>query len=285
MHLKKRAPLSKHWVFTLNNPCLDDLVVEPPKDDSPFEYLIMGKEVGENGTPHLQGYCVFKNRKCLSGAKKVWPRAHLEIKRGTCAEAINYCKKDDDWDEWGEAPEDISKRNKRKREEAFALAKEGKIEDIPADMRVRYYHAFKRIQQDYPIKPKDLKAKHNYWVLAPSQYGKSTYARNRWPDYFDKAPNKWFIGYEGQQTVLLDDFGPRQCMYLGWYMKRWADLFSFPIETKGGGHQVRPKRIVVTSQYTIKNCFPDELECEAIENRFTVINLLHWKHRIKINNV
>lgn len=139
----------------------------------------------------------------------------------------------------------------------------------------------KRIKQDHPVKPVDLKVKSNFWVLAPTQYGKSTYARRRWSDYFDKAPNKWWIGYEGQATVLLDDFGPKECLHLGWYMKRWADLFSFPMETKGGGGQVRPKHIVVTSQYTMEQCFQyDEKVLEAMKERFSVINLEHWETRI-----
>ncbi len=62
---KSRGKRSKHWVLTLNNPTSEDGV--EPND---FEYLILGKEVGEEGTPHLQGYCVFKNRQYLSGAKK-----------------------------------------------------------------------------------------------------------------------------------------------------------------------------------------------------------------------
>ncbi len=151
-------------------------------DPADFEYLILGKEVGDEGTHHLQGYCVFKNRKQLSGAKKHWPRAHLEIKRGTIAEAINYCKKDDDWQEWGNVPITKEEGTKKRWEDAYDSAKRGKFEEIPKDMLIRCYHNFKRIRQDNPEKPEDLEKKKNYWVLAPSQFGKSTYARKRWPN-------------------------------------------------------------------------------------------------------
>ncbi len=269
---------SKYWCFTINNATPEDRV-QPDY----FQYLIMGEEGKGTDTPHIQGYCVFKNRQYLSGAKKVWPRAHLEIRRGTRDEASNYCKKEGDWSEWGEHPiEIVSLINVNRWKEAFDLAMAGNLQEIEKGMLIRYYHAFKRLHQDNPIKPEDLPARHNYWIVAPSGYGKSTYARKRFPDYYDKAPNKWWTGYRGQDNVLLDDFGPREFQYLTYYTKRWTDTFSFPMETKGGGRQIRPKRIIVTSQYTIEECFEDDRVREAINNRFDVVNLTHWKDRINL---
>lgn len=280
--MKKQANKTKHWLFTINNWTMDD--VEKIADAKErFGYIVYGKEVGEDGTPHLQGYIVMLNRQRLTAMKKILPRAHLEAKsrNSTFAECITYCKKDGNFLEQGTAPITQSVRNKRTWEDAFALAKTGDFEKIPKNMLVRYYHAFKRIHTDNPPEVKDLKQKQNYWIVAPSQHGKSRYARERWPDFYDKGPNKWWTGYKGQQTILLDDFGPKQCKYIAWYMKRWADLYSFPMETKGGGHQIRPQHIVVTSQYTIERCFEDDEEIAAIKNRFIVINLVHWKKRIK----
>ncbi len=273
---KSRGKRSKHWVLTLNNPTSEDGV--EPND---FEYLILGKEVGEEGTPHLQGYCVFKNRQYLSGAKKVWPRAHLEIKRGTVEEAITYCKKDGKFEEWGVVPMESGYVEKKRWIDAYESAKARDFEAIPKDMLVRCYHNFKRIAQDNPEIPDDLGEKKNYWIFAPSQYGKSEYVRKRWGPakkyIYDKAPNKWWVGYKNQPTIMLEDYGPKQCKHLGWYMKRWADRFSFPIESKGGGRQIRPERIVVTSQYTIEECFADKLEREAIKNRFELLKIKKWK--------
>ncbi len=83
--------------------------------------------------------------------------------------------------------------------------------------------------------------------------------------------------------VLLDNFGPKQFTYLGWYIQRWADLYSYPMETKGGGQTIRPKHVVVTTNYTIEQCFPDDDECASVARRFNVINLLHWRSRINTN--
>ncbi len=287
--------LAKHWVFTINNPTEEDAV-----DPDDFEYIIAANEVGEQGTKHIQGYCVFKTRKRLSGAKKLFPRAHLEIVQGTPKEASDYCKKGeqskDEWSrlgtkgpnyglhsdfvEWGTLPLTGGQSNKRRWERAFNSAKSGDFDSIPKDMLCRYYASFKRIRQDNPIKPDDLRSHHNVWITGKTGVGKSRYAREHYPDYFDKAPNKWFIGYKDQENILLDDLEPDQCKYLSWYLKRWADLYSFPMESKGGGMQIRPMRVVVTSQYTIQECFYDVKVQNALLRRFKVVNLSHWKQRL-----
>ena len=38
-----------------------------------------GKEVGENGTPHLQGYMECGSKKIMKGLKKISSRAHWEV--------------------------------------------------------------------------------------------------------------------------------------------------------------------------------------------------------------
>ncbi|MGH3055840.1 MAG: hypothetical protein ACRDL7_12780, partial [Gaiellaceae bacterium] len=65
-------------------------------------YLIFGKEVGESNTPHLQGFISFKKRVYLTELKKrISSTAHFEIARRNL-EAVEYCKKDGDFYEFGE---------------------------------------------------------------------------------------------------------------------------------------------------------------------------------------
>lgn len=268
---RKRAPTSKHWCLTLNNPTGDDVV-----DPDDFTYLVLGREKGETGTPHLQGYCVFKNRVGLARAKKYWPRAHLEIKskNSTYQECITYCQKGDDWQEWGTVPRTNKQIMEDRWELAYNFAKAGTLEEIEKSMLVRYYHAFKRIRQDNPARPARLKDVCGMWFLGPTGSGKSHRARALFPNLYDKPLNKWWDGYHGQHTILLDDVGKKQATWLGHFLKRWGDKFSFPAESKGTTHQIRPQRIVVTSQYTIAELFFDDPELiEALERRYTVTNV------------
>lgn len=208
--------------------------------------------------------------------KKLMPRAHWEIMRGTSQEASDYCKKDGEFLESGTLPTTVGTRNKQKWDEAFDLAKTHKMEDIPKDMLIRYYHAFKRIQQDNPQHMDDLPTTCGIWYHGPTGVGKSKVAREKYPDYYDKPLNKWWDGYRGQPYVILDDVGPDQGKWIGTLMKRWTDHYPFPAEQKGTTVQIRPKNIIVTSQYTIEEVFSqDPLLVDALTRRFSVINMYH----------
>ncbi len=280
---------AKHWVFTLNN--YDD--EDDHMDTNLWEYLVVGKEIGDNGTPHLQGYGCLKDRKRLAGMKKISARAHWEVKRGTPLEASNYCKKGEqthaEWKELKEkgpnfgknadfiehgtipdtAGQATTKRNIRDWDKAFESAKKGKFEEIPNDMLIRYYSAFKRIRQDHPDKMKHLRKTCGVWLHGVSGAGKSYTARKRYTDMYDKPLNKWWDGYQYEGTVLLDDVGHEHKQWIGFYLKRWADRYSFPAEEKGSSRTIRPQHIVVTSQYTIADLFAEDANAlEAIERRF-----------------
>lgn len=100
-----RGRKSKYWCFTLNNYDEGDINQLRNLMDSGtlVSYVVFGREVGENGTPHLQGYVEFKTRWDLVRCTRSFlPRAHFEQRRGTPQEAADYCKKDGDWEQSGE---------------------------------------------------------------------------------------------------------------------------------------------------------------------------------------
>jgi len=101
-----RESASKHWCFTLNNYTAgeEQLLADILESDH-VEYGIYGHETGEAGTPHLQGYVVFSQRKRLAQVKALLgQRYHLERTRGTPKEASDYCKKEGDFNEYGTLP-------------------------------------------------------------------------------------------------------------------------------------------------------------------------------------
>lgn len=108
---RKRA-----WCFTINN--YDEYEASIPavyqtEYQKQIRYLVIGKEVGSKGTPHLQGFVYFTNAKTLEAVKKMkyMSRAHLEAMKGTPDQAANYCKKENDYEEFGEVPAHKSVNN------------------------------------------------------------------------------------------------------------------------------------------------------------------------------
>ena len=82
---------SRAWCFTLNNPTRtkEDTMSLFPNALS----IIIGDEVGENGTKHLQGYIRFKNAVSFNCITTALPGAHVEAAKGDPASNFKYCSK------------------------------------------------------------------------------------------------------------------------------------------------------------------------------------------------
>jgi hypothetical protein len=103
---------AKRWCFTLNNYTPAELASIVDSADN-FDYLIVAREHGDSGTPHLQGFVCLQTKLRLNNVKALpgFQRAHLESSRGTPKEASDYCKKDGDFDEFGTLPTGQGKRS------------------------------------------------------------------------------------------------------------------------------------------------------------------------------
>lgn len=112
-----RSPRSQRWCFTLNNPTEPEKVALAQAGienaSQKITYLIVGRETGESGTPHLQGFVIFDGAISLATVKVRLgsDRYHLEAARAKSQTARDYCKKEGDFDEYGSFPGNQGKRN------------------------------------------------------------------------------------------------------------------------------------------------------------------------------
>lgn len=266
---------TRAWCFTINNHTdAEEASVKHAMEQA--RYGVYGREVGESGTPHLQGYIYFSNPRRFQGVKNLLgDRVHLEAARGTPEQNRNYCTKDGDFYETGEIPLGQAERGnaggraeKRRWTDAFTAAKEGRLDDIPADILIRHYGSIKRIRSDWQPLPEDEGTVTGVWFWGPPGTGKSHTARVEYPGAYIKNQNKWWDGYKGEDFVIIDDFDSNA---LGHHLKIWADKYAFTAEVKGGSLRIRPKKIVITSNYTPREIFgADRSMCEAILRRFYV---------------
>lgn len=266
---------ARGFVFTLNNPTDED---GEALEKIECRYLVIGRETGESGTFHYQGYILFKNPRSFEAVKKLIPRAHIEVQKGSYSQAIEYCKKDGDFIERGDCPDQGSAggdANKRRFEDAFAAAARGEFEAIPGDIKLRFWRTIKEIRKDHMEVPADEADVTGVWIYGPPGCGKSHSARERFPGAYLKMQNKWWDGYQEQEYVILDDFDSKE---LGHHLKIWADRYAFLAETKGGALAIRPKKIVITSNYA-----PDDSKfgwdsemVEAIKRRFKIEHMSRY---------
>lgn len=266
------------YCFTINNPTDDDqaaVIKLSPTTDTSVRYILVAKETGEEGTPHLQGYIYFHSKRSFAAIKKALSRAHIEPCKGSPEQNIAYCKKDGDiLIEDGEPPMSRKRKGelgKEYWEEQLTLAKSGRVEECDAKLQITHDLALARIAAKYAPKPDDLDIPdgHHQWFYGPTGTGKSRRARELYPACYDKSLNKWWDGYNNEEVALLDDFGKDQHM-LGTFLKRWADRYRFPAEIKGGKLNIRPKLIIVTSNYHPKDIWEDTNILDPILRRFHI---------------
>lgn len=274
---------ARGWCFTLNNYVASN-EHDPTHGDCPriialvpefFRFICFGREVGESGTPHLQGYLYAKQPLSLSQCRERIGNAHFEISRGTPAQAIEYCKKDGDFDEAGEAPVSNAFKGaseKARWDEARTAAESGDLVTIPSDIYLRYYRTLKEIAKDHMVKPDDACECTGVWIYGRAGIGKSRKAREDFPGSYLKMANKWWDGYQHEDTVIIDDIDTKHDC-LAHHFKIWGDRYSFIAETKGGAIQIRPKKIVITSQYSIDQIWHDSETIDALKRRYRIIHM------------
>ena len=88
----KQISPSKHWCFTFNNYTGDDIIKFQEVSSNSSKRYVFQEELGENGTPHLQGYIEFIDKvrpKNMYDTKIHWEKCR-NIKN-----SILYCSKDD----------------------------------------------------------------------------------------------------------------------------------------------------------------------------------------------
>jgi len=99
------------WVFTLNNYTDNDYKSIKKLCSEYCRCAVIGKEVGEQGTPHLQGYIEFKTKARPKSKFKFTNKIHWEKghRKSTRDQNYAYCTKDGDfWTLNMESPYDIS---------------------------------------------------------------------------------------------------------------------------------------------------------------------------------
>lgn len=268
--------MGKNWCFTINNWGTPD---EDFLQNLICRYLLVSKEVGEAGTPHLQGLVCFEKNMRLSACKKLHPKAHWEMCRGDVAQNQNYIRKLDSevLVEKGLPPASRSAvgaaaaaARRKEYEEAVSLVRGGGlIRDVNPEFQLRFFGTLKRIRMDIEYRVDTLEgALCNEWHYGEPGTGKSKHVRETYPNAYIKGLNKWWDDYADEDVVIIEEVCPTH-NFLDHFMKIWSDRYKFRAEIKGGSIVIRPRKIVITSNYSIDECISG-VDAAAIKRRFKV---------------
>ncbi len=284
---------SNYWVFTLNNPKTQ---LDPEKFKEKPKYMVWQLESGESGTEHLQGYVIFGSKKRLATVKAIIgvPEVHLENRKGSHEQAKTYCMEEEPakgkvrvtlkcikgsgpW-EYG-SDESYKGKVPGKRNDLLAMkalidsgASEEAVWDAHYGAMLRYHRSVKTYKM--------VKRKYRRWemdvivLVGPTDVGKSW-----WCDKFFPAPDSfwvphpgtqmWWDGYEGQQTVILDEFYGNWCKWS--FLLKLLDRYPMQVPIHGTNVAFCSKRIVLTSNSHPKDWYKAIEDWSPLERRIRTL--------------
>lgn len=277
---------SRRVCFTVNN--WTEEVLEAILEYK-WRYVVCGKELAPTtGTPHLQCYGEFFKPSTYKKLAKKWKATFVEAK-GTGEQASEYCKKEGDYVEKGELGSVAMVNGGKIEQERWArnikMAEEGKLEElkmVDPNAYTRCYGTYQRMCQDAMPEPADLDVLENYWVWGPTGVGKSRAVRDHFKVIYNKPRNKWWDGYKGQETVVLEEVCPKDADWLASMLKVWTDHYAFIAEMKGKSKSIRPVRFIVTSNYSLENVFQVEEDQLPLKRRFKTVHVIGYNKDKKL---
>jgi len=252
------------------------------------EYMLVARELHQDGTPHIHVFLTL-NKKLNTTSAKYFDIAGYHGNYQTARDSddvIEYLKKSDkeplSYGQYvGNSQTAVQKRAVKNRQmlsmPPHELVDKGLI-------HISQYKQVKEAIQMYhvdKIEVPEYMPKECIWIYGKTGIGKSRYIRDNYSgQFFNKPMNKWWCAYECQRIVLIDDFDMGgQC--LGHKLKTWADCYSFTAEVKGSVVKPVIDKFFVTSQY-----LPRDIWCpgddqtkwdnemrEAIERRFKIMTV------------
>lgn len=264
---------SRSWCFTLNNPTVEEIEVIDTNENR--RYTIYGYEIGENGTPHLQGYIEMNSPVRQAAIKKILGnRAHIEKRHGDRESARRYCIKDGNWIEFGEW-ESGGQGTRNDLTTVMKLCKEQKpvikiMEELPTAVcrNLRFFEKYYALCEKEQTR--GFRRVSTHVLIGEAGTGKSRIA-NEMSEHkaFTVNPEDSFPfdGYDGEETIIIDDF-EGQLKYK--HLLKILDGHQLRVNVKGGHRYAKWTKVFITTNERAEGWYQRGLTA-ALARRLTTV--------------
>lgn len=228
------------------------------KEHPNLVYSVLGKETcPKTGRKHIQGYMRFNKQIYLPTFTKVYKGVHVESARGTEAECVLYCKKENDYVEEGQ------KANPGKRTDLITLKDDVKSGLTYKEIVDKYddlnWQQLKVLQEYISLfsKKKKRKVPKVIWICGPTGVGKTKEVEDL-EDVHYQDDAQWWDGYNGQKTIVFDDFRGSQVKFRK--LLRILDRLPLKVPVKGKMIDLEAEEYLFTSTKWPHECYSKEDE-------------------------
>lgn len=256
---------SKYWCFTLNNYTDEEENTLQQWLTESSDYATYGYEVGENGTPHLQGYFELHSKKRFTAVKSLLrgsglERMHLERRQGTAQQASDYCHKESN--KPGFFYGTISKSSQGKRNDLIALRDDLLAGHALSEIAQNHFGSFLRYQRGINAFRNVIATQRMWEMQVHVFYGKTGTGKTRkvyeqvgQEALYSHPGGSWFDGYDRQPNVLFDEFSGSYFALP--YLLKLLDRYPMQVPIKGGFVSFVPRTIYITANYAPELWFPN----------------------------
>lgn len=259
---------SANWLITINYKDgrheICEILESKLKSLADIKYFIFQLEKGENGTYHHQIYIQFKRRKTFDIVKEMFPRAHLEVRRGTHQQAKDYCSKSETREnrpfEWGD---ETIQGNRSDLDEIYNLLKSGSnidliLHEYPSQY-IRYRNSidalYQKIQADNINKV--FRKLEVIYLFGKTGVGKTSTIMKyhgfdkvyRVTDY--KNP---FDTYQGQEVIIFDEYHSQLKIEL---MLNLLDGYPLKLPARYNDKVAQYTKVYIISNEPIDKLYPN----------------------------
>lgn len=254
-------------------------------DLSKIQYFIYQHErAATTNRDHLQGYVEFYGRHSMNKIKRIFNDStmHIEERKGTQKQAIDYCKKDDTRIPYTGFVEHGVRKEQGKRND---------IGRVVADIRngvplfdlvnehgesfVKYHKGFDYIYNVYlREQSKTLRdiSVHLLWGRAGAGKSKYVYDNTNINDSYRLRVSResWFCGYRGEKTLIIEEFNGQIPFE---FFLQILDKYPLQLPIKGSHSYALWTKVFITSNvepmFWYHGLTPDQLE--ALTRRLTIV--------------